>query len=199
MALITCPTDCGGTLPPVNFSSCAPTILESEIVRIFVARATAAAFTDAGSATEWNTRISQTDIEDPDTIRVLTVIGDKPAATSTPRDISNGRQVTPFKEHTVNVTIDDATQENYEFMRNLECGGQVKVWYETAGGKLYGGNTGIEKARLDLNQVLASGDEIETIQGTVTWRNKHHPERTDSPIFGTDYATETPEAPEAGG
>lgn len=188
MPPIVCPTTCESSLPPVNFSACAPTILESEIVRIFVARATAAAFTDWNLATEWETRISQTDIANEDAIRVLTVIGDKPAPTSTPRDISNGRQVTPFKEHTVNVTIDDVTDENYEFMRQLECGTQVKAWYETAGGKIYGGNEGIT-GRLNLDDILPSGDEIETLQGTFTWRNKFHPERVDSPIFGTDYPT----------
>lgn len=189
MALITCPTNCESALPPVNFSACAPTILESEIVRVFIARPNAAAFTNWEQATEWTERISQTDVADQDAIRVLTVIGDKPAPTSTPRDISNGRTITPFKEHTVNVTIDDVTDENYEFMRQLECGGQVKAWYETAGGKLYGGNEGITKARLSLDDILPSGEEIETLQGTLTWRNKFHPERTDSPIFGTDYPT----------
>lgn len=189
MALITCPETCEGTLPPVNFSNCAPTILESEIVRVFVARLNAAPFTDWKSATEWTERISQTDVADQDAIRVLTVVGDKPAPTSTPRDISNGRQVTPFKEHTVNITIDDVTDENYEFMRQLECGAGVKAWYETAGGKMYGGNTGLEKSKLNLDDILPSGDEIETLQGALTWRNKFHPERTDSPIFGTDFPT----------
>lgn len=198
MAFTTCPDDCSGLLPETNFNNCNPTILASEIIRVFWATANAAPFTDWKSETEWIERVSQTDVADPDTIRVLTVIGDKPAPTSTPRDISGGRQFTPFKEHTLNVTIDDVTDENYEFMRALECGAIGKVWYETEGGKLYGGNSGIEKARFNLDDILPSGDEIETLQGTVTWRNKHHPERTDSPIFGRDFPRTAPVPPVGG-
>ena len=67
-------------------------------------------------------------------------------------------------------------------MRNTECGGQFRIWFETAGGYLYGGNEGIP-VTLVLNDVLASGkDSIEELVGTATWRAKFHPERTPSPI-----------------
>lgn len=189
MPLPTCPTDCTSALAPVNFSKCAPEIVLSEIRRIFIAKANAAAFTDWQLATEWTTRISETDITDADTIRAITVIGDKPAPAPVTKEVSNGRSIVIGKDHTVNYTIDDISEENYEFMRTLECGGQYRVWYETEGGYIYGGNSGI-LATITGDDILNRGrDEIETINGVVSWRAKHHPDRILSPIFDSDYST----------
>jgi len=89
----------------------------------------------------------------------------------------------------LNYTIDDVSDENYEFMRALECGGQYRIWYETEGGFLYGGNEGI-LVNATGDDILNRGrEEIETIAGTFTWRSKFHPDRTTSPIFDSDYST----------
>lgn len=150
-----------------------------------MAKSNAASFTDWTQATEWTTRISQTSVVGDDYIRVLTVIGDKPAATAVIKELSNGRRKSVAKDHTINFTIDDVSDANYEFMRSLECGGQFKVWYETYGGKMYGGNDG-QLIYIDANDILNRGrDETETIAGTITWRAPFHPERITSPIFGS--------------
>ena len=178
----TCPTDCTAQLPKTKSSKCAPVINLSEIKRILIGKANIQPFTDWTSATEWIERISE-DAVTQNAIRPLTVIGDKPAGTPVTKDISNGRKYTIGKDHTVNVTVDDVSDENYEFMRSSECGGNYKMWFETMGGKLYGGNEGID-VFLDLNDVLGAGkDEIEKLVGTATWRAKFHPERVASPIF----------------
>ena len=86
----------------------------------------------------------------------------------------------------MNFTIDDVSEENYEFMRSTECGGKYRLWYETKGGYMYGGNDGI-KVSIVMDDVLNRGvDEIETLNGVVTWRNKFSPERVKSPIFVED-------------
>ena len=181
MANPVCPTDCTGLLPKVKSSKCAPVILLSEITRIFVTKYDAAPFDDWKDASEWVERLSEDGVQ-PNAIRPLPVIGDKPAAAPVTKDISNGRKYTVGKDHTLNVKVDDVSDENYEFMRNTECGGQFRIWFETAGGYLYGGNEGIP-VTLVLNDVLASGkDSIEELVGTATWRAKFHPERTPSPI-----------------
>lgn len=181
----TCSASCDADLPVTNFSDCNPEALFSEIQRVFIAKSSAAPFTNWAAAAEWTTRLSQTSVVGNDYIRPLTVIGDKPAAASVSKDISNGRKVVIGKDHTINFTVDDVSQENYEFMRALECGGQFRIWYETAGGKMYGGNEGI-LINVDANLVDNRGrEETETINGVITWRAKFHPERTDSPIFGS--------------
>jgi hypothetical protein len=189
----TCPQNCTVNLPPVLFSKCAPLILNSEIGRIFQAKATAAPFTDWTQAAEWVERISNSNTVGDDYIRVLTVIGDKPAGSAVVKEISNGRKRTIGKDNTLNFTIDDATQENYDWMREMECGGTYLWWWETLAGKMYGGNSGV-LADLAIDDVLDRGtDAIEVLNGIITWRNKFSPERTDSPIFeGDTGGTVTP-------
>lgn len=188
MPVPTCPQDCSSALPVVDFDKCNPKIHLSEIRRIFIARANTEAFTDWKLATEWTTRLSETDIDNDAAIRALTVIADKPAPTAVTREISNGRNITVAKDHVINYTIDDISKDNYEFMRVIECGGQYRIWYETEGGFLYGGNDGI-LVNATGDDILNRGrDEIETIAGTFTWRSKFHPDRVTSPIFDSDYS-----------
>ena len=188
MPIPTCPTDCSSALPVVDFSKCAPQIHLSEIRRIFIARANAAPFEDWEEATEWTTRISETEVTDEDAIRPLTVIADKPAPTGVNQEISNGRTFVVGKDHVINYTIDDISDENYEFMRTIECSGQYRIWYETEGGYIYGGNSGILVSATGDDILNRGRDEIETIAGTFTWRSKFHPDRVLSPIFDSDYS-----------
>ena len=164
MPVITCPNGCESALPVVKFDDCSPTIVLSEIQTIFLAKNSATAFTDVESPTEWATRLSMT-ATDEDAIRPLTVIADKPAGAPVVKELSNGRKKVIRLDQTLNVEIDDVTDENYNFMRVSQCGGQYKMWYKTAGGKIYGGNEGISNTFLQLNEVLGRGkDEIEKIQ-----------------------------------
>jgi len=192
MPVPTCTLDCNATLPVVKFNRCAPNVVFSEIRRIFIAKLNAAPFANWKAAGEWIARMSETNVVGNDYIRALTVIGDKPAATSVVKEVSNGRRVTIGKDHTLNWTIDDVTDENYEFMRALECGGEYRFWYETEGGYMFGGNEGFT-SRVDANDVLNRGrDEIETINGVLSWRSKFHPERAISPIYdGSSGVTPT--------
>lgn len=181
----TCPDNCDFALPTVLFDDCAPVVIYSEIRRIFMAKKAAAAFTDWTDATEWLARMSQSSTTGDDYIRALTVIGDKPAASDVSKDISNGRKIVIGKDHTVNFTIDDVSDANYNFMRGMECGGEFRFWYESAGGYMYGGNEGF-LASVSINDILNRGvDEIETLAGVITWRSKFSPERALSPIFDT--------------
>jgi hypothetical protein len=180
-----CPTDCTTALGGVLFDDCAPNINPSEIKRVLVSKGNAAPFDDWTVATEWTTRLEMSGAA-ADPIRPLTVIGDKPAPSSVTKDISNNRKWVVGKDHTLNFTVDDVSDENYEFMRATECGGKYRLWYETHGGYLYGGNDGI-KATIVMDDVLNRGiDEIETLNGVATWRSKFSPERVKSPIYKED-------------
>ena len=181
MATVLCPNNCETELPEVKFSKCSPTIVLSEIVRIFLGKQSTEPFTDWKSATEWTTRLSENGTT-ANAIRPLTVIADKPAGSPVVKEISNGRKYNLRKDFTINIEIDDVSKENYEFMRVTQCGGEYKLWFETAGGRLYGGNEGID-ASLVLDNVLGRGkDEIEKITGTASWDDKFSPEMCVSPI-----------------
>ena len=174
---------CVADLPPVKFDKCNPVVLLSEITRVFIAKVDAIPFTDWTEATEWVTRLSETTITGNDYIRPLTVIGDKPAPTPTTKEISGGRTKTINKVHVLNITIDDVSPENHELVRQIECGnGRFRMWYETSGGLLFGGNEGIE-VDITLDMTLARGvDEHMVYNGTATWKNRFTEERTVSPI-----------------
>lgn len=182
MPTVSCPNSCETALPEVKFSKCSPNIVLSEIVRIFVGKQTIQHFNNWKDASEWTQRLSET-ANTANAIRPLTVIADKPAGSPVVKEISNGRKYNLRKDFTVNIEIDDVSPENYEFMRVTQCGGEYKLWFETAGGRIYGGNEGID-ASLVLDNVLGRGkDEIEKITGTASWSDKFSPEMAISPIF----------------
>ena len=188
---LTCPTGCEDlVLPNVEFDDCNPVNKLSQIIYAYVALAEAANFTAADVVDEWTDRLSEnatppsgSGTEVVDLIRPLTVTGDIPAPTISERDISGGRKVTTKTDRVVNLEIDEATALNYEFARQTECGYfKCKMWFETAGGILLGGNTGIT-GKLVLNPIFARGtDEIEKYIGTFTWDSKASPDRCVSPI-----------------
>lgn len=179
MPAITCPTDCSSLLPAVSFSACAPEVNTSEITDIFLAKATSTAFTNWAQLAEWTTRLAASD----DTaIKRLVVSGDKPAPARVEREISNFRKSVTQKTHVVNFTIDETNDINHEFLRSLECGGQYKIWYKTASGHMFGGNSGI-LSNVFLDMVLARGEgEIAKYEGTAEWKAKFTEERVDSPL-----------------
>ena len=182
MPTVSCPNSCETALPEVKFSKCSPNIVLSEIVRIFVGKQTTQPFNNWKDASEWTQRLSET-ANTENAIRPLTVIADKPAGSPVVKEISNGRKYNLRKDFTVNIEIDDVSPENYEFMRVTQCGGEYKLWFETAGGRIYGGNEGID-ASLVLDNVLGRGkDEIEKITGTASWSDKFSPKMALSPIF----------------
>lgn len=176
-----CPSGCAaGTLPEVLFDLCSPEFRESEIVRVFVGLRNTPAFTDVAAAAEWTDRLSM-DSTDADAIRPLTVIGDKPAPTKNEKEYSAGRTVTLNKSHVLNITVDEVNAKNHEFVRQLECSGQARIWYETKGGLIFGGNEGIP-AKITLDMVLPRGDENMRYEGTVEWKARFTEERAVSPI-----------------
>jgi hypothetical protein len=189
MANPLCPTGCESALPPVAFSQCAPEINYSEIQYIYVAKVNASPFNDWTQPGEWGTRLNQTTLTGNNYIRQLVVIADKPAPAATNIDISGDRTILVEKTHTLNVTVDETNAINHEFVRYLECGGQVRIWYQTRAGLLFGGNSGI-RATMSLDPILNRGrDQIMTFTGTVTWRAKFSPEMAVSPIVGTGDIT----------
>ncbi len=186
---VLCPVNCEGqNLPSVNFDDCSPEINESEIEWIAVAKSDGADFADVEDATEWTTRITQTAAEVPpvpdDTIRMIRVIGDKPAPEIQNRLVSGGRNLQTGKTHTLNLEIDETNAVNYEFARSTACNATYKLWYVTRAGLVYGGICGM-KAQMVLNLIQARGDgEIEKYIGTVSWKDKVDPPRANFPLAG---------------
>lgn len=174
-----CPTGCSSILPVVNFDLCDPNVSFGEIETIYMGAGDAAAFTDWTDLSEWTARIDNLDTVDPDKLREFHVMADLPAATADEIVISKGRKVYSPATHTINVDIDDLTQENYEFARTTSCNVQFRVWFFTKS-YMYGGNDGI-LANVTLRPVIERGQKsINKLSGTITWEAQFSPERAES-------------------
>jgi len=123
------------------------------------------------------------DVTTPEeTLRLLTVIGDKPEPESTVLDISHKRKIKSPRKHTVNIRIDEMNEANYSFLKSLIEGGvsEVAMWYFTDG-HMYGGLTGVQ-ASINLDHVIPeSTEELEYITGQLTWQGDY-PARIANPL-----------------
>lgn len=178
--LPTCPTGCGDNLPPVDFDDCAPEINEGRIDKIYLTNV-GNPLVDWTSAIEWTGRLDNT-APAGDSIITLTVTGEKPEPTVNEQEISLGRKIVASKTHIVNATIDETNDINHEFIRQNECSGQYLMWYETSGGKLFGGTEGIEVSLIGDMIVPLSDEELITYALKAEWKAKFTEERIDSPI-----------------
>lgn len=178
----TCPTGCTNTPPEVLFDYCAPVTGFGEINYIYVASAADNTYLDDWSSlSEWTDRLSQDGVVGTE-IRKLTVIGNKPAPEYQEIEMSLNRKRVSTKMHTVAFRIDEITDENYAALRQFECGGTFRIWYEDYAGYLYGGNAGIEATIKADHVIPESSQELQYFEGTVTWEAKYHPERIESPM-----------------
>jgi len=176
---IVCSESCDTQLPAVDFDICNPQVKFGQIGTLYITNI-GNPLTDETDLAEWQARWALAQI-DPAKIITLDIIGDKPVAEATIIDISKNRKVQGNKNHTVNIKIDDLSQANYEMMRAFECGKTLLVWYVTLEGELFGGAAGIEASIL-LNHMIPQGaNDLQDIQGTLTWRSKFHPCRTNFP------------------
>lgn len=182
---IVCPTDCGTTLPPVKFDLCAPEIRLSEIQNVAVGNANAAPFTLVTDPTEWATRLDQS-ATTGDKIRMLTGIGSIPAPADTVQTISKNRTRITRRVRTLTLVIDEMNNENYDFVRTIECGGQsFRIWPITDDGKeLLGGNDGILASATAVVTYDTGEGAIQKATITFTWNSLQSPPRALNPIAG---------------
>jgi hypothetical protein len=174
-----CPEGCTDELPIFDFDQCAPEVYFGEIEKIYIAAADETPFTDWNDASEWTTKISNVD---DGKMRELTVSADLPAAEYDVIDISARRKVMSSSTFTINITIDDLSDDNYAAMRWTECNPTVKLWFADRN-HMYGGNVGIT-ANIMLKEVIERGNKsMKTIQGVATWENKFSPERIENPLI----------------
>lgn len=179
---INCQDDCEFDIPAVSFADCNPQVNLSQIAKIYTSQPDASPFTDWTVITEWSTRVSDT-ANDADSIRALVVIADKPKPETQSRKISGNRTVVTDKNHVINFDIDETNAINHEFVRGGKCIKKVKFWYETIGGLLFGGNSGIDGSfEVDMTLSRTEGDII-LYQGTLKWNDINTEERCTSPLF----------------
>ena len=179
---VSCTDDCEFDIPAVSFADCNPEVNLSQIAKIYLAQPDAANFTDRTQLSEWTARLSATST-DPDAIRTLMVVADKPKPETQSRTISGGRIVVTNKSHVINFDIDETNATNHDFVRGGKCIKSVKFLYETIGGLMFGGNSFIEGTfEVDMSLSRTEGD-IVLHQGTLKCTSRDTEERCISPLF----------------
>lgn len=176
-----CQSGCLIVPPDLNFNDCSPEVHEGEVDRVFFASLGADELFNWLLLPEWTTRLSNTST-DINAIRFMNVVGEKPVAESNILKISRNRKTVLAKNHTLPFDVDETTDENYDALRQLECYGNFRWWFSTAGGLLYGGNEGIQ-AFLDWNLMIPKDRvDLELFIGLLSWDAKFHPERGTNPM-----------------
>lgn len=179
-AEIICATSCAQALPETEFNLCSPETNFGEIEEILVTNI-GNPLVDENDPAEWATRFALS-ATDPTKITRLFVVGSKPAPEGASIMISRDTEIPSPKTHTIPFKIFETNQKNYEFLRTLECGKKLLVWYKTADGALYGGAKGIEVS-ITMNEIIPeSRQELTYFEGSLKWKSKHHPCRTVSVI-----------------
>ena len=177
----TCPTGCDSYLIDVDFDYCNPDIEFGEIDHIYVMAQTGSNLNNWENLAEWNTRKALDPTSDVDAIIDLHVMADQPPKEQEEIEISLGRKIYTPSTFTINYDIDDVSDDNYEFMRWLECNTVFTVWY-SANETLFGGNTGIDVNMTGSYQVERGQKSLQKIVGTVKWESEFSPERTTNPM-----------------
>lgn len=185
ISLPVCPTGCTASPHSVEFSDCTPELHEGPIEYLYIGTR-GNDFSDWTQTAEWSARIDNTGTNATD-IRQLRVIGEQPRAEGSEKKISGNRRYLGPKTFTLELEVDETNATNYAWMRQVECGGNFAVWYETSDtsgspGLLFGDNDGIE-AFVKADYVIPREEaEHHKIMITVTWESRYHPSRTTSPI-----------------
>lgn len=180
LPIITCPTGCQNDVPVVSFDECNPLVDFSEVDKLYLT-AINNPLADWTDAAEWATRIDNdgTDAED---IRELWVSGELPEPERTNTEIDNERDVWSPMKFTLPVVVFETNLINYDFVRQLQCGGEYLAWF-SAGENMYGGTDGIEVNIKASHLITKGAKEANTIMLEVTWDAKHNPERITNPLI----------------
>ena len=180
----TCTDGCVAKVPLFSFNDCDPNTNRGQIDRIYIMALGGADLADWTQLAVWSARLYPA--LDPtvtvDAIQYMNVIGEKPEASSDVKEISRQRKIVLDKTHVINFDVDETNEDNYDALRQIECGGNYKIWYQ-AGKYLYGGNDGIIAFIQENDMIPRERKELNVFKGVATWEAQFHPERIDNPML----------------
>lgn len=180
--LPSCTDGCTSKAPVFSFDDCNPDVNRGQIDRIYIMALGGADLADWTQLAVWAVRLAQDPTVTVDAIQYMNVIGEKPEAASDVKEISRIRKIVLDKTHTINFDVDETDGTNYDALRQIECGGNFKLWFQ-AGKYLYGGNDGITAFIQENDMIPRERKELNVFKGVATWEAQFHPERTDNPML----------------
>lgn len=88
-----------------------------------------------------------------------------------------------FRTYSLVFVIKNLSDEQYDFLRQLQCGNtDYRIWYSNVGGHIFGGTTGIDVSGVDVDFPLESDRNAkESATLTITWEADGDAERGNAP------------------
>ena len=133
--------------------------------------------------TYWATAVDNT-VTDNSAFKYVVGIGGLPAAEKTEIELPKNKVRALDRTYTITFSVRNLTDNHYAFFQSLQCGWTgFQFWYETVGGRFFGGETGITPSKVDVDFSLSEGvDDYEEAVLTLTFEACGDPPRTDSPF-----------------
>lgn len=183
MAKITCPQECEEVVAPAfNFDNCEVERNSSQLQWLYITTPDAPPFTDWSDPTEWAARLGNDPAVEDHDIRFLEGIGEIPKPTANTAEVSGRRTIVISRSRTITFRVDNTNDVNHDAMRLLQCGGDIKIWYATIDGLMYGGNEGIG-VFVDPGAVHGGGNnDIINHEYAMQYSALIDPERIKSPL-----------------
>jgi hypothetical protein len=183
-----CPEDCSDfVVPDIVSEDCLDSIVSelSEIKQLYIASIDPAdrtkplnGPTDWTSSAAWDAVISNTGTG----VREIFGIGSIPAPESQSRTFHDNQSKVVNKQYELTFDIESIHPTNYEFLRKLQCGAKVRIWYMSRGDFMYGGLNGIPVQVFDATSPMDRGaDAYKKLIFQFRWNALCDPERIPSP------------------
>lgn len=177
-------------LPPVQSADCpeGQVLEQSEIKRLLIAELdpTDNSLPENGPAdwtdpADWETAIDNT--ASSGAVKQLFGLGDVAEPEDTNITTFGFNEVLLRRQYPMTFTLQDGNDVNYNFVRALQCGATVRIWYETNGNYLYGGQNGILARIVRVTAPKERGiDSVVNYNFEIVWSAKCEPERVFSPF-----------------
>ena len=188
---LTCPADCDATFTlgaiAVDQDCTNYTQKESQVSDLVITPSTALAL-----PLEWGGAptilVTEREIDNSDVLgeksKHIVGEGGLAAPEKTVDQYPKNKSRTTKRTYTLTFNIKNMTDDQYEFLRQLQCGWTDFVfWYATVGGRIFGGANGIEPDAIDVDFPLSEGrGDKEVAVLTLTWSADGDPDRGDSPF-----------------
>lgn len=190
MSTTICPDDCAGVLAEFSFDPCSPEWNRGEVGIVYMYSigypVVANPKTDpAGFIAEMALRVSNTSAN-PDAIRKLVVIGEKPEPEKTTIKMSGDREIVTNKKHSLMFNIDELSQANRDAQRQSECVNKYLLMWEN-GDLLFGGSDnigdGVEAVVTMDTIVPLDRGALDYIKCTAVWNDKFSPDSCTNPLI----------------
>ena len=132
-----------------------------------------------------------TAIDNTDTVNAfakwITGIGEVAASEKVVFTTHKFQKVTIKRVFTLVLTIYNLSNEQYEFLRSLQCNPTNYTFFYGNSFHVYGKATGIIPTFTDVDFPLGAGEaDVELATLTITWESKSDPERKSNPYSDSD-------------